>query len=270
MLLLVLCGYRANAQTQLPHARAIIFEVAPDPHEGALLQHWRGLSVAQRHEISIAVAHRTVPVVLRHLRGSGVLVEQIGSYLDETNPSFALQLEKGDPLKVAGLLACTLAQHSVLVLATQPFAGSRYYDAFKIAVGQHSLEQIDALYRRLRQNIGVQLIDGQTTSDGTMTILLPPGTDANRSAALLKITLGDAYDVQAVERHAAWVGPVEGYDLASSGSLSESVVPNCDSFKAQATTELIQSLNLSIRRKNDEKHVIGPVGLRRSLGLCGP
>ena len=119
VLLLVLCGYGANAQTQLPHARAIIFEVAPDPHEGALLQNWRGLSVAQRHDISIAVAHRTVPIVLRHLRGSGVLVEQIGSYLDETNPSFALHLEKGDPLKVASLLACTLTQHSVLVLCNE-------------------------------------------------------------------------------------------------------------------------------------------------------
>ena len=243
VLLLLVFGYGANAQTLSQQPHTIIFEVAPDPHEAVLLQHWRKLSSTQRHDISSAVANRVVPVVLRQLRASGVLVEQIGSYLDETNPSFALHLEKGDPLKVASLLACTLAQHSVLVLASKPFVGSRYLDAINISVGEKNIEQIDQIYRRLRHGMGAQLIDGQTTSHGMMTILLPPGTDVNRSAARLKITLSGAHDVQAVERHAAWVGPVEGSDIASSSSLSESVDPNCDSFKAQATTELIQSLD---------------------------
>ena len=243
VLLLLLFGYGANAQTLSQQPHTIIFEVAPDPHEAVLLQHWRRLSSAQRHDISIAVANRVVPVVLRHHRASGVLVQQIGSYLDDTNVSFALHLEDGDSLEVAGALACTLGQDSVLVMASQPFAGSRYHDAINISVGEKNLEQIDQIYRRLRHSIGVQLIDGQTTSHGAMTILLPPGADVSRSVTLMKTTLGNAYEIQTVGRHAALADSVVWTDPVSSDSTSESVDPGCDSFKAQAITEWTQALH---------------------------
>ena len=101
----------------------MIFEVAPDPNNEALTNAWRGLSQEQRLAVSERVARSVVPSVLKQFDTDGIIAAQVGSYLDDTNPSFTLLLNKGDTVEIARTLGFALAQDSMLVVSPKEFKG---------------------------------------------------------------------------------------------------------------------------------------------------
>ncbi len=226
----------ASAQNLVPVAQAIIFEVAPDPDQQALLQQWRSLNAQQRHAISSTVANHVVPVLLESQHAEGSITAQIGSYLEDTNPSFALHLERGNALNVARQLACVLSQHSVLVMAPESFPGSRSFDTLHMAVGETTLEEIDAIYQKIRRLDELPQINGQTTSRGQMTILLLNGVDASLAAATVEKAFSRQYRTQVGVVHGAWVGQEEATKLDNPASQSPAQPDStCQTLKAKAS-----------------------------------
>ena len=155
----------------------VIFEVAPDPNNVELSARWNALPPAAQLAISDTVSKSVLPSVLEAAEAEGSVSPQIGSYLDDTNPSFSLRLTSGDPAAVANAVGFVLSQDSMVALSADAFEGSFEAGAVRIAVGDKSLQEIDAIYQTLRGIDGFPQIGGQSTTDGQMTLILEEGVD---------------------------------------------------------------------------------------------
>lgn len=178
-------------------AARVNFEVAPDPNNAELVNRWRDLSQENRLQISLSVAQNIVPKVLKQLKFKGEILPQVGSYLEDTNPSFALRLDKGDPATLAKVLGFVLSQDSMMVIASNEFANSFQSSALRINIGEKTSEEVAQIYETLRAITidGNQPIGGQSTSGGIMTILLDSGTDVEVLSTLVDSALNEQYDV---------------------------------------------------------------------------
>lgn len=234
-----------EAQSRTSATEAIIFEVAPDPRQQKLAEQWRRLSSEQRHQISSAIVDRIIPVLLQDQQATGVVSPQIGSYLDDTNPSFALHLEGGKVLNVAGQLACVLSQQSVLVMSSEGFNGSSLFEAVHIQLGENDVRQVDTVYQKVRQMDGLPRIDGQTTSQGRMTILLPVGAEADTVASAMRETLGGQFPTDASFVHGAWVG-LSGHPGNEVVQQADEVADaGCERLRSKASGLLSQELGVA-------------------------
>ena len=155
----------------------VIFEVAPDPNNVALSARWNALPAGVQLAISDTVSKSVLPSVLEAAGAEGSVSPQIGSYLDDTNPSFSLRLTSGNPAAVANAVGFVLSQDSMVALAGDAFEGSFEAGAVRIQVGDKSLQEIDAIYQTLRGIEGFPQIGGQSTTDGQMTLILEEGVD---------------------------------------------------------------------------------------------
>ena len=155
----------------------VIFEVAPDPNNVELSARWNALPPAAQLAISDTVSKSVLPSVLEAAGAEGSVSPQIGSYLEDTNPSFSLRLTSGDPAAVANAVGFVLSQDSMVALSADAFEGSFEAGAVRIAVGDKSLQEIDAIYQTLRGIDGFPQIGGQSTTDGQMTLILEEGVD---------------------------------------------------------------------------------------------
>lgn len=198
-------------------AGTVVFEVAPDPNNAELTSRWNELTAQQRLDASKRVAQQIVSDVLSVAGASGQLTDQIGSYQDFTNPSFAIRLVDGDPMEVARALGFVLSQDSMMAIAPTPFEGSFEAGAIRIAVGEKTEAEIDEIYQALRGIEGQPQIQGQTTSNGYMTILLDEGVDAEALANAMDETLGGQYEIETHSINAAFPEKQE-YDYASAES----------------------------------------------------
>lgn len=175
----------------------VIFEVAPDPKgDPNLLSRWDSMSSSEKFRISDEIGREVAQSEVADLGASGEVVSQVGSYLDDTNPSFAVRLDEGDPLQLAKNLGFRLDQDSMMVMSSRQFEGSFRSPVIGVDVGDLSLSEIDEIYQTLRNVEGVPQISGQSTIDGTMTILLEEGADADQIGAAFKSALGDKYNVE--------------------------------------------------------------------------
>ena len=141
---------------------SVIFEVAPDPRNEELSNRWNSLSDEARLEISERVARAVVPPALAEVSASGEIVSQIGSYYDDTNPSFAVRLTSGDPTDAASAVGFVLQQESMMIVSPRPYEGAdsqfdprleqetRSIPAVGIKIGNKSLAEVDRIYQRLR------------------------------------------------------------------------------------------------------------------------
>ena len=155
----------------------VIFEVAPDPNNVELSARWNALPPAAQLAISDTVSKSVLPSVLEAAEAEGSVSPQIGSYLEDTNPSFSLRLTSGDPAAVANAVGFVLSQDSMVALSADAFEGSFEAGAVRIQVGDKSLQEIDAIYQTLRGIEGFPQIGGQSTTDGQMTLILEEGVD---------------------------------------------------------------------------------------------
>jgi hypothetical protein len=155
----------------------VIFEVAPDPNDAQLSGEWNKLDADQR----LAISQRVVDEVLPDLAAafnepSASVMPQVGSYLDDTNPSFALMVENpanADPLSKG--MGAALEQDSMMVVSKSPFPGSDPVGAVQIRFPDAvSFDEAKQVYDQLRQSItynGEPVIAGQTTVGNAMLIL---------------------------------------------------------------------------------------------------
>lgn len=196
-------------------AARVNFEVAPDPNNAELVNRWRELSQEDRLQISMTVAQNIVPKVLKQLKFKGEILPQVGSYLEDTNPSFALRLDKGDPATLSKVLGFVLSQDSMMAISLEEFADSFQSSAMRINIGEKTSEQVAEIYNTLRAITmdGKQPIGGQSTSGGIMTILLDSDTDVEVLSTLVDSALNEQYDIGIGQVFAAFPEKQE-YDYA--------------------------------------------------------
>lgn len=208
-------GQDTFADADSPSAN-VVFEVAPDPNDAQLTDAWRQLDTNQRLAISDRVAQRVIPGVLAQLGGTGVTTSQVGSYLDDTNPSFALRMGSGNPLEVAKMLGFVLAQDSMMVISDKPFEGADSVGAIDIEIGDKTPAEVDAIYQKLRGITvnGVQPIAGQSTVGGYMTVLNYSDVPTDELRALVDEALSKSYNVVSHDVYAAFPQK-EDYDYGA-------------------------------------------------------
>lgn len=194
-------GETLRKERKNPTKSRVIFEVAPDPNDKRLTSAWRALDNATRLRISRAVAARIVPQVLAGYDTKAVSVDQVGSHLDDTNPSFALVLNRsGDTLAIARELDYALAQDSMVAVSPKPFAGGEATGAVFVEVGEQTSEQIDGIYQQLRgiMDGAEPAVGGQSTLNGQMTVLNYSNLDTS------DLAFDSKYDVTSGEVFAAF------------------------------------------------------------------
>ena len=195
----------------------VIFEVAPDPNNVELSARWNALPPAAQLAISDTVSKSVLPSVLEAAGAEGSVSPQIGSYLDDTNPSFSLRLTSGDPAAVANAVGFVLSQDSMVALSADAFEGSFEAGAVWVQIGDKSLQEIDAIYQTLRGIEGFPQIGGQSTTDGQMSLILEEGVDPSSFAAAVDTALASEYVVEDGTVHAAFPEKKD-YDYASETS----------------------------------------------------
>ena len=192
----------------------VIFEVAPDPNNVELSARWNALPPAAQLAISDTVSKSVLPSVLEAAGAEGSVSPQIGSYQDDTNPSFSLRLTSGDPAAVANAVGFVLSQDSMVALSADAFEGSFEAGAVRIQIGDKSLQEIDAIYQTLRGIEGFPPIGGQSTIEGQMTLILAEGVDPRSFADAVDVALASEYAVKAARLQAAFPEKKD-YDYAS-------------------------------------------------------
>gem|GEM_PF-4915743 len=199
-----------------PKRKGIVFEVAPDPNNVELTDRWRSLTQAQRVQISNRVAREVVRKVLDQFNTDGIVALQVGSYLDDTNPSFSLLINKGDPVEISKFLGFVLAQDSMMVISPKEFKGSAKVGAVSIRVGDKTPAEIEQIYQQLRtiEINGEKPIGGQSYANGTMTVLNYSGVPTPELAILADQKLNKAYNVLTRDVFAAFPEKKD-YDYAS-------------------------------------------------------
>jgi hypothetical protein len=194
----------------------VIYEVAPDPNNVELTERWNALPTEQKTEISKRVGARIVEAALPILKARGRVADQVGSYLDFTNPSFALVLEDGDPIEMSKLLGFALSQDSMMVVSGDSAPGLEQTGGIVINIGDLSFDQVDAIYQQLREIEvnGKKPVGGQTTVDGKMIVLNYSGLPSSDLAQLIDQQLNGQFKVGVGDFFTAF--PEKGdYDYAS-------------------------------------------------------
>ena len=193
---------------------SIAFEVAPDPNNKEMTNRWNSMSVAEQLMVSNDVGRQTSQAVIEDTGAIAKVLPQIGSYLDNTNPSFAIKIDAGNPLDLAKNLGFALDQDSMMVMSSENFENAFKAGAVDIDVGRMNQAQIDEIYQKLRGIEGIPKIQGQSTIDGKMIVLLDEGVDAGMMASAFDRALDGKYDVNTSEVFASFPEKAE-YDYAS-------------------------------------------------------
>jgi len=150
----------------------IFFEVAPNPNNIPLKRAWDRLSDKQQRSISEEIKQRVIPGLLKSLGIRATIQGQLGGWMNDTNPSFALVVKGGDVAMVARAITHVLDQESVYTLGLKPFTGAQKSGIIRIEVGDRTRTQIHQLYMAIR-GINPEVILGHSTINGEMLIGLP-------------------------------------------------------------------------------------------------
>ena len=188
------------------------FEVAPDPNNEPLSAKWNALDLGDKLRISRTVADKIVPQVLALRGASGKIVEQTGSYLNDTNPSFALRLESGDLQTVSKDLGFVLSQDSMMNISTRPFAGGSKVGAVVISIGDKSFAETKGIYDTIRSK--VPEVGGQSFAEGEMVVLNYSDTTTSDLASKIDDALDKLYTVRVEEVYSSFPEKKD-YDYAS-------------------------------------------------------
>ena len=260
---------QAKARLQKQPKGFVNFEVAPDPNDTELVNKWRKLDNSKRLMISNEVASQVVPDFMTEIEASGEMLDQVGSYLDDTNPSFALKIEEGDPLEIARGLGHALSQDSMMVLAADPFDGSFEANLVEVRLDDTSTEQVEAVYqllRTIRQADGRNLVSGQSTSDGRMKILLDNQDNPRVAVERIDRALDGRYEVLLHKVHAAFPSKEEyGYansrsDAGGNAGPYRQSVDNARQKAARLLAQKLASVSADARSRRT-----GTLSLRRTL-----
>jgi hypothetical protein len=164
-----------------PPNSVVNFEVAPDPKgDPGLLSRWNRLSDDEKNEYSEHVVDEMMPRILALHGVEGKVVPQAGGYLDDTNPSFGLQMASSEGMRhVSDTMGHVFSQDSMMNTSNQFHSGSKPETILAIDLGRGmDLKQTKDLYDEMRLPVagdkeGKPLIDGHTTNlrTGRMEIM---------------------------------------------------------------------------------------------------
>jgi hypothetical protein len=197
----------------------VMFEVAPDPDNTALKEQWDALPAERKAEISQRVAARVMPRVfdILGIKRTRVL-DQMGGYLEDTNPSFAAVFtsttEAADVLEAAKVTGFALHQQSMMVLSGEPFAGSFETGLITVTLpeGKTDQESVHQVYRQLRA-LNPDAVQGHTTVEREMVLAVPKNVLASLTQQV-ENALSAEYSVRKTVGHMAFPEKKD-YDYAS-------------------------------------------------------
>lgn len=199
-----------------PRRKRVVFEVAPDPNNEQLVAAWRELSPERRAEVSNKIARPLMKRIGDLFETRVRLSSQVGSYLDDTNPSFAMLVDSGDVVEIAKTAGFVLSQDSMIAFSPKPFKGGAATGAVTVEVGDITASQIETIYKSLREIrvAGEQVVGGQSTFNGQMVVLNYSNVDTETLARLINTQLKNDYVVRTAEVYTAFPEKQE-YDYAS-------------------------------------------------------
>ena len=193
--------YRTKAvieqERETPRRKKVVFEVAPDPNNVELTKRWRSLDQATRLNISEKIARSIVRKAMADFDVDGYIAPQVGSYMDDTNPSFALFLNAGDSVEISKFIGYALSQDSMMVISPKPAKGLDKVSAITVDINTQDPAKIDKIYQKLREIKvdGETPIGGQTTMNGKMILLNYSNVDSQQLATLIDDKLDNDYNV---------------------------------------------------------------------------
>ena len=199
-------------------AKNITFGVAPDPNNAELTGRWNSLSFEARRSVTDSVAKEVVPQVLRALGVQGHLAEQVGGYMENTNPSLALMVDnQADLIPAAKALGHVLSQDSVVVVSDTAMEGLEPNGAVIIKLPEgYGPKEIENLFNRLRtlkDADGNTMVDGHTTKNGEMGLLNFTSLDNEVFADIIYTHLDGEFVVDDQTVHSALINHREyGYE----------------------------------------------------------
>jgi hypothetical protein len=206
-------------EKETPKRKRVVFEVAPDPNNKALTDKWRSLPTEKRIEISNRIGNKIVKDALDKFGLTGYVDTQIGSYGDDTNPSFALYLNSGDSVSVANFLGYALSQDSMMVISPKEGKGLDKTGAVRVNIGNATADQVNDIYQQLREIEvdGEKPIGGQSFMNGHMVILNYSNVETSELAKLINEKLQDKYNVITEDVYSAFPEKKD-YDYANPSS----------------------------------------------------
>ena len=193
--------YRTKAvieqERETPRRKKVVFEVAPDPNNVELTNRWRSLDQTTRLNISEKIARSIVRKAMAEFDVDGYIAPQVGSYMDDTNPSFALFLNAGDSVEISKFIGYALSQDSMMVISPKPAKGLDKVSAITVDLNTQDPAKIDSIYQKLREIKvdGETPIGGQTTMNGKMILLNYSNVDSQQLATLIDDKLDNDYNV---------------------------------------------------------------------------
>lgn len=209
-------GQKSPGSAKESRAR-VNFEIAPDPNDTGLAGAWNSVSAEKRYDISRHVAEKVIPQALKALGVTGEMTSQVGSYLDDTNVSFALQLDQADRAdNVQKFLGFVLSQDSMMTVSGDDFPGSERVGAVTVEIGDADPGKIYQQLRSIKVD-GEQIIGGQSAAAGQMVILNYSPVSTEKLAELVNTKLKDKYKVNIDEVFASFPSKEE-YGYASERS----------------------------------------------------
>ena len=254
--------YRTKAvieqERETPRRKKVVFEVAPDPNNVELSNRWRNLDQVTRLNISEKIARSIVRKAMAVFDVDGYIAPQVGSYMDDTNPSFALFLNSGDSVEISKFIGYALSQDSMMVISPKPAKGLDKVSAITVDLNTQDPAKIDKIYQELRKIKvdGETPIGGQTTMNGKMILLNYSNVDSNELASLIDNKLNGDYRVSVGDVYSAFPEK-ESYNY---GSLSDDprgergvIRERSRSLRDEATRQLQAELGESASQRGRRK-----------------
>ena len=238
----------------------VIFEVAPDPNDLELNERWNALDNKKKLTISDQIGKDIVSKALEAFKAKGNVVNQIGSYEDNTNPSFALHLDSGNPLEIAKFLGHSLSQDGMMVISPHFVKGMKSTGAITVNIGDKSYDEISDIYqtlRKIRLN-GQTPVSGQSTIEGKMVILNDSSTSTAELAKEIDKALDNTYDIKVGEIYTAFPSKEE-YDYANTANDGRGQTKLIRERSRALREEATQSLETAIEKFSFRKYT--PEGL---------
>ena len=203
-------------EREAPRRKKVVFEVAPDPNNVELSNRWRNLDQATRLNISEKIARSIVRKAMADFDVDGYIAPQVGSYMDDTNPSFALFLNSGDSVEISKFIGFALSQDSMMVISPKPAKGLDKVSAITVDLNTQDPAKIDKIYQELRKIKvdGETPIGGQTTMNGKMILLNYSNVDSNELASLIDDQLKGDYNISVGDVYSAFPEK-ESYNYAN-------------------------------------------------------
>lgn len=203
-------------ERETPRRKKVVFEVAPDPNNVELSNRWRNLDQVTRLNISEKIARSIVRKAMADFDVDGYIAPQVGSYMDDTNPSFALFLNSGDSVEISKFIGYALSQDSMMVISPKPAKGLDKVSAITVDLNTQDPAKIDKIYQELRKIKvdGETPIGGQTTMNGKMILLNYSNVDSNELASLIDDQLKGDYNISVGDVYSAFPEK-ESYNYAN-------------------------------------------------------